>query len=241
MRLQIKHKVSQEGLLLPVNYHHILQSAIYAKLKDTPYKNLHDGGAVYEKRNIKMFNFSEIQGKYQIADRNILFTDEISYWITSPDKNLLFALLNKIQEQGLTYGQQVYDNVKIFVDTKPITSETVHIRMLSPICLYSTNPETKKNYFYSPEDKEFFTRLQENFLRKYQAFYGEEPKELPEISVKKVNNKHKKVTRYKGTILSGWMGEYTLSGPAELLNFWYEIGLGSRNGQGFGMFQLMKE
>lgn len=241
MRLQVKHKISEAGLCLPMDYHHILQSAIYAKLKDTPYKNLHEAGAVYENRTIKTFTFSEIQGKYKISDRNIIFTDEISFWITSPDKDLLFTLLNQIQEQGLAYGQQVYEHVNVFLDTKSITSEIVHIRMLSPICLYSTNPETKKTYFYSPEDKEFSIRLQENFARKYKAFYGESPKELPEISHKTINRNHKKVTRYKGTILSGWMGEYTISGPVELLNFWYETGLGSRNGQGFGMFQVVNE
>ena len=41
----------------------------------------------------------------------------------------------------------------------------------------------------------------------------------------------------KDIYLTGWRGEYELSGRAEYLNFLYYCGLGARNSDGFGLFE----
>ncbi|MBQ8166545.1 MAG: CRISPR-associated endoribonuclease Cas6, partial [Lachnospiraceae bacterium] len=54
----------------------------------------------------------------------------------------------------------------------------------------------------------------------------------------KVTQKDKYVTKYKGIYVSGWKGIYQLSGEAKYLDFLYQTGLGAKNAQGFGMFEI---
>jgi len=49
-----------------------------------------------------------------------------------------------------------------------------------------------------------------------------------------VGEKDLKITRYKDTIIKGWMGEYYLSGGPELLQVALDAGLGAKNSQGYG-------
>ena len=118
-----------------------------------------------------------------------------------------------------------------------VEKDSIHIRMLSPICLYSTNKETKKTYFYSPEEEAFPEQVNDNFVRKYTACYGIPPNSGIEIETVNVRRRDKYVTRYKEFYLSGWLGEYRLTGERKYLDFLYQTGLGSRNAQGFGMFE----
>ena len=46
------------------------------------------------------------------------------------------------------------------------------IRMKTPLTVYSTDYDTKRTYFYSPEEPEFYQKIVDNFRRKYEAFYG---------------------------------------------------------------------
>ena len=50
------------------------------------------------------------------------------------------------------------------------------------------------------------------------------------------------MTKFKGqTIIAGWKGIYRLVASEQLLNFLYQTGIGDRNSQGFGMFELYRE
>ena len=99
------------------------------------------------------------------------------------------------------------------------------------------NKETKKTYFYSPEEAAFPEQVNDNFVRKYTACYGIPPDSGIEIETVKVRRRDKYVTKYKEFYLSGWLGEYRLTGERKYLDFLYQTGLGSRNAQGFGMFE----
>lgn len=49
-----------------------------------------------------------------------------------------------------------------------------------------------------------------------------------------VHPKAKRLERYKGTWIEGWVGRFLLEGPPELLRLALEAGLGAKNSQGFG-------
>ena len=78
MQLIITHKTEPE-LVLPINYHHILQSIIFKAIEKTPEyeKNIHDYGYENGKRIYKLFQFSLLKGKYKIEQKNII-TDSFS-------------------------------------------------------------------------------------------------------------------------------------------------------------------
>lgn len=77
MQLFITHKLDTP-LLLPLGYHHILQSVLYRTLEENPVysKFLHDSGYDKGGRSFKLFTFSLLQGRYTIQGKSIIFTEQ---------------------------------------------------------------------------------------------------------------------------------------------------------------------
>jgi len=44
---------------------------------------------------------------------------------------------------------------------------------------------------------------------------------------------------YKNFLIKGWMGTFRLQGLKKALKLAYDAGLGSKNSQGFGMFEVI--
>ncbi len=123
----------------------------------------------------------------------------------------------------------------------------VRVNLLSPITIYSTlsNPESlKKTYYYSPLEKEFYRLIKLNLLKKYNSFY------LTNLSEDSFNfnleldyfdyKKHYKVIIYKGNyVIKGFYGNFIVSGDRDIIKFAYDVGLGAKNSQGFGMFDIL--
>ena len=61
------------------------------------------------------------------------------------------------------------------------------------------------------------------------------------IQIKPYGNKEPKklVTKYKGGFINAWFGDYELSGERKYLDFLFQTGLGGKNAQGFGMFEVI--
>ena len=85
----------------------------------------------------------------------------------------------------------------------------------------------------------FYQSINGNFFRKYQAYYGVPP--ISDIQMNLCDNKvpRKIVTKYKGIYITGWLGNYKISGERKYLDFLYQTGLGAKNSQGFGMFSIL--
>jgi CRISPR-associated endoribonuclease Cas6 len=64
------------------------------------------------------------------------------------------------------------------------------------------------------------------------------PESNIELIPVQVTEKDKYVTRYKDFYMSGWNGDYILRGKRKYLDFLYQVGLGGKNAQGFGMFTI---
>ena len=59
---------------------------------------------------------------------------------------------------------------------------------------------------------------------------------LPHKDFNVTRNKY--VTKFGGEIfITAWKGSFTLKSDIESLQFLFDTGLGSRNSQGFGMFE----
>ena len=240
MQLLIRHEL-KEKLVLPLNYHHILQAIIYRNLNPSMgYSQfLHDSGFSFGSRSFKMFTFSLLQGKYDIVDKKIIFRDEVFFEVRSPEIFMIRMLAQNILQNGIDYGKTHISEVEVLVGNETVEEDELYIKMISPISVYTTDPETKKTYFYSPMDQEFAQLVNENFIRKYIACYGVEPEGNVFIRPASVEQRDKYVTNYKNFYISGWMGVYCLYGERKHLDFLYQAGLGSRNSQGFGMFNIV--
>ena len=240
MQLKIKHKVD-EPLELPLNYHYIIQSIIFHALKKKPEYSefLHDKGYVDNKRTFKLFTFSLLKGPYQIRGKKIIFVDEVSFEIRSIEPRMLKIIKGGFENSGITYLGQHYGDVQAYLENKEVDESEITIKMCSPICVYSTDQENGKTYYYHPESEEFICQINDNFKRKYEAYTGVTVKSDVVIEVKKLHPKDKYVTKYKGIYINAWLGTYVLKGERQYLNFLYQTGLGSKNSQGFGMFEIL--
>lgn len=245
MQLLVTHELDEE-LVLPLNYHHILQAIIYKGLEnsDECYKEhfhdfLHDKGFSHGSRSYKLFTFSLLKGKYEIENRKIIFRDQISFEVRCPDIFVIKRLAEGFSERGINYGDVHVTRVKTFLRDWTVEENIILAEMVTPVCVYSTDSETKKTHFYNPAEPEFGELVNENFIRKYMAYYGVEPESDVVLEPVRVMEKDKFVTNYKGFYISGWRGIYRLYGERKYLDFLYQTGLGSRNSQGFGMFNLL--
>jgi CRISPR-associated endoribonuclease Cas6 len=233
------HHLEKE-LRLPLSYHYIVQSAIYHCLgQEGNYSSfLHDRGYAAEKRNYKMFTFGLLRGKYTIEQKQIVFRDTVILEVRSVEAPLIKQMASFVRQNGITYLGENYRNLTIQVSDDTVEGTELAAQMRSPICVYSTDREHKKTYYYSPEDVEFADMVNQSFIRKYHAYYGVEPDSGIHIEPLRVTKRDESVTRYKGFYITAWNGTYLLEGKRKYLDFLYQTGLGSKTSQGFGMFEV---
>lgn len=244
MQLKISHKLAKP-IVLPINYAHILQGIVYKALSEGQLSNsnmtelIHDIGWKFEQRSYKFFQFSGIAGHYQISGKNIIFDDSMSWEIRTPDSMIINSIKSGMEKSGIEYLSSIANNLELTLSDDSIEDNRLLIRMRTPICVYSTDVEGGKRYYYAPDEQEFYQAVTENFIRKYYAYTGVLVNAGIKLSPLNITVRDKRVTKFKGSYLSGWKGDYILEGERKYLDFLYQCGIGARNSQGFGMFDIM--
>ena len=186
-----------------------------------------------------MFQFSQLSGDYYIQDRKIIFRSYVEFEVRSSEPLLIRLLGEYFWNHGVRFGETICRDIQMELYDYTVEETKLRIRMKSPMTVYSTDHENGRIYYYNPEEEEFYQRLNENFFRKYQAYYGVEPISMLEIQKEGDKIPKKFVTRYQGSYITAWYGTYELSGKRKYLDFLYQTGLGSKNSQGFGMFEIL--
>lgn len=232
LKINPPHPVS-----LPLGYHHILQAIVY-NLMGEGEENLHDGGMSYGARVYKMFTFGELKGHYSINGGRITFDDAIYWEIRALDKNIIHKISENLSK-GIEFGRTIVTDIRTEVCDRHIETHDIEIKMASPICVRQTDALTGEEYYYNPSEIEFFRAAEDNFVRRFAAFAGEYPGDKIILSKIKVESRDRIISKYKGSFIEGYGGKYRLIGRPEYLDFLYQTGLGSRNSQGFGMFDVI--
>ncbi|MCD6512880.1 MAG: CRISPR-associated endoribonuclease Cas6 [Thermoplasmata archaeon] len=234
---------SQDDIVLPLHYNYTIQSFLYRHVSPELGKFLHDFGFTVGKRRFKMFTFSRLNGKYRILGDKIKFYPPVSLTISSPLDRFISELGNTlVRENKLELVKNKIYVESIIVHSEPEIKDEIKIKMLSPVVVYSTlaTPDgKKKTYYYSPYEREFVDLIDKNLRKKYEAFYKKKPR-ARKLKLKIKGKPKEKVIIYRGTIIKGWMGIFVLNGNRKLLKLSYYSGLGSKNSQGFGMFEVME-
>lgn len=250
MRIRFDFELPGGSISLPTNYNYQVQSMIYTNISDRLSDFLHKQGFEFEKRQFKMFTFSKLSGRHRIKkishNRSIItFYSSLYFFISSPFEPILQEFANRMVS-GTTVtlnGSRLFiSSVQVLmppVFNKGITT----IKVLSPITVRSTllGPDGgHKTYYYSPMEKEFSDLIRKNILKKYYAFAGQYPQDtdfaINPLYFSQKRNYH--VIVYKDFVVKGYSGIYELSGNRELKQFAYDCGIGERNSQGFGMFDI---
>ena len=186
-----------------------------------------------------MFQFSQLSGDYYIQNKQIIFKSYIVFEIRSPEPLLIRLLGESFWNNGIYFGKTLCTDIQMELYDYTIEVEELYIQMKTPITVYSTDYEMGKTYYYNPEEEEFYRQINDNFYRKYQAYYGVDP--ISTLKIQKLDKglPKKFVTKYQGNYITAWYGKYLISGKRKYLDFLYQAGLGSKNSQGFGMFEII--
>lgn len=233
---------SQKEIALPIASNAVVQGLIYNALRsDSCFSySLHETGTVSSGRNYKLFNFSEIKGRYRVENKMIFYTSPISITIRSCEAyfiQLLLAFFTSGKKLMLHSNEVTVEDIKL--SDRMIYDERIIVKTLSPITTYITD-DSGHTLYYSPEDKEFCDHVVRNARRKFAGFFGNEEGFALVITPCGHKPYIKRATRFKDTFVTAWHGEFELTGSIKTLNFLYSTGLGSKNSQGFGMFELVK-
>ena len=244
------HFASDEPLDLPINYQDLLIGFIYRNISNEAYRRfLHEEGYVYRGRAYKHFAFSRLDGRRKVdrERKRIVFYPPFRLLVTSPLNAFLESFAKSmLLSDDLRIGRYPVHLISFeAMPEPPEMPDTVHIRMLSPLVIYSTltHPNgVKYTYYYRPDHEQFSGMVGENLKRRYFSMHEEDPElAASPFSIRplKVTPRDKVVTRFHGTIIEGWMGEYELRGDPRLLHLAYHTCLGGKGSQGFGVFELI--
>ena len=241
--MQISIQLIGDQLSLPIASNETIQGLLYKAISDDPYysNKLHEEGRCFDGRKYKLFTFGEPKGRYKIQGTEIVYLNGMSLSVRSLDPyfiQLLFAYFTK--HEYVLIGNQRAKVGEIKLDDDKIFEDRILIRTMSPITAYMTN-EVGHTVYYSPKDEKFYESLITNARRKWGSAYGNT--EEPTLRIFGLEDVRyvKRATRFKSTYITAWHGAFVLEGSPKMLDFLYQVGLGSKNSQGFGMFEVIKQ
>jgi CRISPR-associated endoribonuclease Cas6 len=232
-----------EPVAVPVQYGHLLQGLIYSHMNNPVLRSyLHEQGFSYEKRRFKLFTFSRLLGREVHYDRpagRLVLTPPLRLVICSPIPFVLQEIGTGFLRKGQVRLGDARLEVKEFATAAPrVRKNRLKVRMLSPLVVYSTLSDEngkKFTYYYSPFEPRFPVLVAGNLAKKHLLVYGRSAR-TEEFSIRPLRVEHKdmKITRYKETVVKGWMGEYEIRADPGLLQVALDAGLGAKNSQGYG-------
>jgi len=235
-------------VVVPVHYSTLLQGLIYRQMQNPALRRyLHEHGFSLEKRRFKLFTFSRLTGRsarFYRSSGSMVFAPPLHLVICSPISFIIQELGNGFLQQGrVRLGDARLEVKEMSVDSPRVTSGSVRVKMLSPVVMYSTaQAESGRSYtyYFSPFEPRFGELIGANLAKKHLLIHGRRADtEGFVIRPAEVGEKDFKITRYKDTVIKGWLGEYYLSGDPELLQVALDAGLGAKNSQGYGCCALV--
>ena len=231
---------AREALRLPLACNYIMQSFIYRVLSaDATFGTfVHDTGYRAGNKAFKLFSFRPPYGRYTIEGKDIVFHDSASFEVRSPDAAFLQTFFTACQpgRQFLLNGQTV-TVAACQLKNAPFFQNTALVTAVSPITVHTTD-DTRHTVYYSPEEPAFYELLIHNAQRKWDSYYSDAPFDLS-IAPARNTDFRRLVTTFKHTFITAWYGRFLLQGTPQVLDFLYHTGLGSRNSQGCGRFDLL--
>lgn len=213
-----------------------IQGFIYSLLKNNSlFNNLHD------LNGFKFFNFSNI---FPVCDFDKNTLKKLI--ISSPNADFIRSLydeLNKLSKFRLNKYEMEILKIKVLRDKK--VSKFISS---TPVVLFENNMENKYYSFKQNSDFDFFfSRLKDNAIKKYNAFYDDDFKLNQDLFTsfeffREVSVRVKKNGNSFIIIGSLWKDlEFELTNKnKDFYNFLFDNGLGEKNSLGFGFLNSGK-
>lgn len=248
--------------LLPINYQYELSSWIYKTLSsgNAEFANwLHNKGYTDGNKRFKLFTFSKLYAeKYSIkADRIELLTEKailyISFYLEQAAEPFIIGLF---KNQEFSIGDKISSiTFRISAIEKlpePQWTNEMFFRTSSPIIIGIKDDRISKNAQYiSPEDTRYSEYFTQNLVSKFLAllknrpdisqnitFYQNTPLDFQLTGQVKSKLIKIKIGTTSETMVKGYLFDFKLSAPPELMRMGYYAGFGEKNSLGFGSVDI---
>jgi len=239
---------SDKEVILPIQYNHILQGFLYNNLSDRDYRRfLHEEGYQIHNRKFKLFTFSRLEGPFKIDKhlKTITFYSPFRLIVSSAVDEFITDLAETlIRAEFLTLGRNVIQVSGITVQKEPEFTDKMQVKMLSPMVAYSTIEENGRRLtqYFSPWTPQFSELARANLRKKHQLIYGSAPASDSFLIYPNGNREQEfyRIISFKGNPVKAWAGICWLVGSPDLIKVAYDTGLGSKNSQGFGCFEVVR-
>lgn len=228
---------AKNGLRLPFAHMEILQGVVYRMMSydEELSAEIHDK-RFENSKPFKFFCFSDIIGRYRIANKEVIYNGFFEWEIRCGDDRIANAVFKYISNYHMIeINHQECEILSAQICRKVFFKDEINIKMNTPVVIYHTDKTGFVSY-ENPLKEEFYAGIIKNIRNKYEVFYGKKCEDNIVIKCRKLTEKDKCVTRYKGTLITCWYGEYNITAPTELLKFIYHTGIGGKNSMGFGTF-----
>jgi len=236
---------SEKEVKVPIHYNYILQGLLYRNLSDKDYRNfLHQDGYRVDNKQFKLFTYSRLLGKFRMykEEGKIGFMPPFKLIVSSAIEQFITDLAETLIRSDFNFmGNERAEVTSISVHKENPLADQVQIKMLSPVVAHTTTIEDdkKRTNYFSPWDENFQLLVNRNLYRKYEVIYGRKAEgEVRLIPVGNGKEKYVRIINYKNFYIKGYAGIYWLTGNPELIKVAYDTGLGSKNSQGFGCFEV---
>ncbi|GAB4133873.1 MAG: CRISPR-associated endoribonuclease Cas6 [Raineya sp.] len=245
--------------LLPFNYQYELSSWIYGIIKqaDETYSYfLHEKGYQTERKSFKFFCFSNFyipkfalkQDSIELLCSHISF--QISFYLDKASETFVMGLFrNQRGSIGNKFHQIDFEVHSI--ESKPLLyhhyGEELYLKTISPLVISRKNLKNHDDYL-PPTHAEFKDLFLNNLIDKYKATeqdiplsWQDYPFELEVYEPIRSKLVHIKQNTEKETRVKGYLFNFRLKAPKELLEIGLLAGFGRENAQGFGACEIVEK
>ncbi len=238
--LRLKIVMTKPNFHIPIGYNALLQGLIYSLIaKSHLGHQYHDIGFQYANKTFKCFVFSQLFGKFKVHQQELIFENEFYFYLSSQDEDFLkeiYRMLMLNETVVLNHQKVTIAAINLFELTPFYETETVTLKTLSPVLIYSTKDDFSTYYALSSPIANHF--MIQNLKDKSQA-YGYPLKKL-EFTIEDILYEKRRMVKFKDCVYPAYLGELKVNTNFETLLFVYNCGLSSKNSAGFGMIEMVK-
>lgn len=236
MQIKLKFKAAKP-LVIPFNYNYQLQSALYSMLGEVGESDFWHNNGFGDVTKYKGFCFSGLEGKYSVDGeaKKLCFEKDIYLEMRSPVFGFIDAMQRSLEcHPYITLFDTRLDVVSAALENRHLQDGTVRLNAVTPVVVHSTTEDGHTRY-YSPDEDEFYIRICDNIVKKYESITGEDS---PDVYIRPAGDFKKTVTKYKNFYINGYTGDFEIKTTLKTAEFIYNSGLGEKSSQGFGFVKI---
>ncbi|MCS7274317.1 MAG: CRISPR-associated endoribonuclease Cas6 [Candidatus Bipolaricaulota bacterium] len=249
MRIILTLTPGQVPCTIPFSYAHALTAVVYSFLDRSSHdyaRFLHDEGYRLGAKRFKLFTFSQLLiPQRQITPEGLVcLSEQIAWQISSPVAEFVEHLAAGLLQLGqMRLGEHRFFIQRVQVAPRPIFSEEMRLRCLSPMVASLPQAGKRTAYYARADDPRLSEALRQNLLKKFWLVHGRAPGsseltvEFDREYLKRKGEEVYRLVNYKGTQIKAILAPLLVRGSPELIEMGYEAGFGEKNSMGFGMVE----